>query len=66
MKKVASRMCIKHGSCEELQTLLQGIGEEDVDPFYEITDDRITQEDITDLQIHFDQHKYMVSTFFRN
>ena len=44
-------MCIKHGPCEELLIRLQSIEEEDIDPFDEITEDDIAQEDVADLQI---------------
>ena len=44
-------MCIKHGPCEELLSRLQSIEEEDIDPFDEIIEDDIAQEDVADLQI---------------
>ena len=47
-------MCIKHGPCKELLSRLQSIEEEDIDPFDEITEDNIAQEDVADLQIHSD------------
>ena len=43
-------MCIKHGPCEELLSRLQSIEEEDINPFDEITEDDIAQEDVSDLQ----------------
>ena len=48
-------MCIKHGPCEELLSRLQSIEEEDIDPFDEITEDDIAQEDVADLQIDSDE-----------
>ena len=48
-------MCIKHGPCEELLSRLQSIEEEDIDPFDEITEDDIAQEDVADQQIDFDK-----------
>ena len=44
-------MYIKHGPCS---SRLQSIREEDIDPFDEITNDDITQEDIADLEISSD------------
>ena len=46
--------CIKHGPCEELLSRLQSI-EEDIDPFDEITEDDIAQEDVVDLKIDSDE-----------
>ena len=47
--------CIKHGPCEELLIHLQSIEEEDIDPFDEITEDNIAQENVADLQIDSDE-----------
>ena len=51
-------MCIKYGPCEELLSRLQSIEEEDVDPFNEITEDDIAQEDVADLQIDSDEERH--------
>ena len=44
-----------HGPCGELLSCLQSIEEEDIDPFDEITEDDIAQEDVADLQIDSDE-----------
>ena len=43
-------MRIKHGPCEELLSLLQSIEEEEIDPFDEITEYDIAQQDVADPQ----------------
>ena len=48
-------ICIKHGPCEELLSRLQSIEEENIDPFDEITEDDIAQDDVADLQIDSDE-----------
>ena len=48
-------MCINHGPCEERLSRLQSIEEDDIDPFDEITEDDIAQEDVADLQIDSDE-----------
>ena len=48
-------MCINHGPCEELLSRLQNMEEKDIDPFDEITEDDIAQEDVADLQIDSDE-----------
>ena len=48
-------MCIKQGPCEELLSRMQSIEEEDIDPFNEITEYNIAQEDVADLQIDSDE-----------
>ena len=58
-------MCIKHGPCEELLSRLQSIEEEDIDPFDEITEDDIAQEDVADLQIDSDEEGMTLQTLYR-
>ena len=48
-------MCVKHGLCEGLLSRLQSIEEEHIDPFDEITEDDIAQEDVADLRIDSDE-----------